>query len=293
MRKNKHILGLVLAVTVACLSFVAPVAAATNTTGKPATTEAPVSVQTVAQAYGTTKPLQQGLIVQLDEKNKANVTTATYKKSKNMFGVTIAAGNSAVSVSSAAAGEQVYVVTSGRYTVLVSNQNGPVSTGDIVSISAIDGIGMKADTVEEFVLGRAVTSFDGKKDVISTTNLKDSTGKQIKAAIGTVTVDIAITKNPLQTSGQNGVPDFIQKMAVGIVGKPISSPQLYASIVILVVGIGVVAALLYGGIQSGMTAIGRNPLAKKSILRNMVQVIVAGLMIFIGCLIAVYLVLKI
>ncbi len=292
MLKNKHILSLGLAVLVTAISFVAPVAAASKTAPKtaPAT---PISVQTVAQAYGTTKPLQQGLIVQLDDKNKANVTTATYKKSKNMFGVIVAAGNSAVSLSSSAAGQQVYVVTSGRYTVLVSNQNGAIAAGDIVSISAIDGIGMKADTVEGFVLGRAVNGFDGKKDVISTTTLKASTGKQMKAAIGSITVDIAITSNPLQTSGQSGVPDFVQKIVIGLVGKPISSPQLYASMAILIVGIGVVAALLYGGIESGMTAIGRNPLARQSILRNMIQVIVAGLMIFIGCLIAVYLVLKI
>ncbi len=64
------------------------------------------------------------------------------------------------------------------------------------------------------------------------------------------------------------------------------------SAAILITGLGVVASLLYGGIQTGMTAIGRNPLARKSIMRNLIQVIATGIMIFIGCLIAVYLVLK-
>ena len=72
-----------------------------------------------------------------------------------------------------------------------------------------------------------------------------------------VLADINIGVNPLKVTGQNGVPKFIQNIAVGIVGKPISAAQLYASVAVIVIGIGVVASLLYGGIQTGMTAIGR------------------------------------
>jgi hypothetical protein len=290
--KHKPLARILILVCIALVGGTVQVAAVTKSDSKTSNVPAD-SVQAVAQSYGATKALQQGLIVQLDEKNKANVATGTYKNSKKIIGVVVAANAAAVSLSSDSAGQQAYVVTSGRYNVLVSNQNGAISSGDFIGISAIDGIGMKADTVEDSVLGRAVGGFDGKADVISTTSLKTSDGKQIKAAIGSVSVDIAIAPNPTKTSGDSGVPNFVQKIAVSVVGKAISPAQLYASVAILLVGIGVVASLLYGGIQTAMTAIGRNPLAKQSILRNMIQVIVAGLMIFIGCLIAVYLVLKI
>lgn len=276
-----------------CMTIMATMSYATAATKSETKTTTPDSVPAVAQSYGTSKALQQGLIVQLDDKNKANVATATYKKSNKVIGVIVAANAAPVTLSSDTLAQQVYVVASGRYKVLVSNQNGAVAAGDFVAISAIDGIGMKADSTEDAVLGRAVGAFDGKQNVISSTSLKTSDGKQIKAAIGSVDVDIAIGPNPLQTSGDSGVPNFVQKIAVSLVGKPISPAQLYASVIILLVGVGVVASLLYGGIQTAMTAIGRNPLARQSILRNMIQVIVAGLMIFIGCLIAVYLVLKI
>ena len=250
------------------------------------------SVQTVAQSYKTATPLQQGLIVQVDDKDATAVIPATYKDAKKTFGVVVSPNDSAVSLSSDAS-NQAYVVTSGRYKVLVSNQRGPIGKGDPISVSAISGIGMKADTLVSTILGRAVTSFDGKTNVISTTGLKDSSGKEVKVALGTVTVDIDVRPNPTLSLSQNGVPNFIQRMAITIVGKPIAAPQLYASIAILIAGIAVVASLLYGGIQTSMISIGRNPLAKKSIMRNMMQVIITGILIFVGCLVAVYLIMKI
>lgn len=250
------------------------------------------AIQTVAQSYGSSQALQQGLIVQLDPKNSANVTQSTYADAKKMLGVVVAANAAPVSLSTGATGQQTYVVTSGRYTVLVSNQDGAINSGDYVSISAIDGIGMKADTSEPFILGRAITGFDGHTNVISQTTLKTSAGKQLNTAIGTITVNVGITKNPLVVTGSSGVPQVIQKLAVSLVGKPISAPQLYLSALVLLAGLALVVSLLYSGVQNGMLAIGRNPLAHKSIMRNMIQVIVTGVLIFLGCLVAVYLILK-
>jgi mannose-6-phosphate isomerase-like protein (cupin superfamily) len=250
------------------------------------------SVQTVAQSYDSATPLQQGLIVRLSEKNKQQVEPATYKASKQMFGVTVVATDAPVSLSTDADEQKAYVVTSGRYNVLVSNQNGSIKSGDFVSISAISGIGMKADDKQESVLGRAVGDFDGKTNTLSTATLKQSDGKDLEVGIGSVTVDINIGPNRNIKEANDGVPPVIQSLAKTIVGKPITGTQLYISAAILIVGLGVVASLLYGGIQTGMTAIGRNPLARKSIMRNLIQVIATGIMIFIGCLIAVYLVLK-
>jgi quercetin dioxygenase-like cupin family protein len=283
MRKYKNMLRLVVLAVMMSFGAVAPAIAA----GK-----SQEGIQSVAQTYGTSKALQQGLIVQIDDKNKTNVTPATYKDSKKTFGVVVAPASAAVTLSSGS-GEQAYVVTSGRYNVLVSNQNGTIKAGDFISISAASGIGMKADNQVDYTLGRAVTGFDGKTNVVSTTSLKKTDGQQVKVAFGQVAVDIAITPNSLKSGSENGVPKVIQDMAVSLVGKPISQVQLYASVIVLLVGVGIVASLLYGGIQTGMTAIGRNPLAKKSIMRNMIQVIATGLMIFAGCLVAVYLILKI
>ncbi len=249
------------------------------------------SLQNVAESYKTTKPLQLGMVVQLDDKDHSTVEAATYNDSKKIFGVTVAPSATPVSLSSDSATQQAYIVTSGRYDVLVSDQNGKIEPGDLISISSVDGVAMKASDNQGTVLGRAADSFDGKNNVASTTSLTLNDGEKIKAAIGTIAVDVSIRSNP-NFNGAGGVPSLIQGLATNIAGKPITTGQLYASMALLLVGLGVAAVLIFSGIQTSMAAIGRNPLAKQSIIHNMLQVIITALLIFIGCLVAVYLILK-
>jgi len=50
--------------------------------------------------------------------------------------------------------------------------------------------------------------------------------------------------------------------------------------------------VLYGGIRSSIISIGRNPLAKKSIVRGLIQVITVGVIILVIGLFSVYLLLR-
>lgn len=284
MPKYKHWLRICVLTVVALVSTVAPVAAATEGQAS--------DLQSVAQSYTTASPLQQGVIVQLTDSNKNAVQAVDYKNSKKTFGVVVSASSAPVTLSTEGGANLVYVVTSGRFNVLVSNQNGEIKSGDYIAASAVAGIGMHADTKQDTILGRAATSFDGKSNVISRTDLKTADDKTLKVTIGSVSVDVGVVPNPLKSNSEDGVPNFVQNISRTLVGQSISAVQLYASLAILLTGIGVVASLLYGGVQTGMTAIGRNPLAKQSIVHNMLQVIITGVSIFIGCLIAVYLILK-
>ncbi|QQS18685.1 hypothetical protein IPL68_01180 [Candidatus Saccharibacteria bacterium] len=60
----------------------------------------------------------------------------------------------------------------------------------------------------------------------------------------------------------------------------------------MLVTIFMTGSLLYGGVRSSLVSIGRNPLAKKSILRGLIQVVILGLTVFVIGLIAIYLLLK-
>jgi hypothetical protein len=255
------------------------------------TARAADTMQAVAESYGVSQPLQEGIIVRLDSKDKSKVVAASYNSINKIFGVTVSASATPVSLSSGSSQQQAYVVTSGRYHVLVSNQNGAIAADDYISVSAIDGIGMKANEGQDTILGRATQAFNGQSSVISTTSLKLQGGKQMQASIGSILVDISVRANP-KFKGSGGIPGFIDSFATGLAGKSVNATQVYGSMLILIMGLGVVAALIYSGIQTSMTAIGRNPLAKKSIIRNMLQIVIIAILVFIGCLIAVYLILK-
>jgi len=250
------------------------------------------AAQAVSQGYGVTGDIQKGMIVMLDPKDGGKVTPLTNEKSSAMLGVVVSANETVVSLGGTSNDAQVYVATTGKYDVLVSDQNGAIETGDIISISALDGIGMKADAGPSLILGKALGNFDGKTNVNGTATLKTTNGTKT-VSIGFVQVDISVSHNPLVASLDGpSVPSFLKNAGQTIAGKPVSAARLYASIGVLLITLFVTGSLLYGGVRSSLISIGRNPLAKRTILRGLVQVIMLGLIVFVIGLVAIYLILK-
>lgn len=248
--------------------------------------------QSISQAYGTDGNVQKGMIVMIDAKDSKKVQPLSKKKDVSMLGVAVAPNDTVVSLGMEASMAHVYVASTGKYETLVSTQNGPIKAGDLISISAIDGIGMKADSGQGTILGKAVSVFNGQQNVSGTMQLDTSAGKR-NIAIGLAVVDISISRNPLAVSVTGPpVPTFLKKAGDTVSGKPVSTVRLYASLAILLVVLFLSSNILYGGIRSSIHAIGRNPLAKKSIVRGLIQVIVTGLIVLVIGLFSVYLLLR-
>lgn len=249
--------------------------------------------QGAVEGHSADQPLQIGTIVQLAGSGTAKVAPATYDKASQMYGVVIDERELSVTVSNADLPNQLYVATGGTHDMLVSTQNGPIKSGDYVTISAVDGIGMLAQPEQKTVFGRALANFDGKTNVIGTAQLKDTTGKAAnKVAFGRIPVVIDIRRNPDEKSTKANVPQFLQRLGEAIAEKPVGPLRIYLSI--LITGVCVVAAivLLYSGVRNALISIGRNPLSKKSIFRALAEVILTALIVLITGLFAVYLLLK-
>ena len=249
------------------------------------------NAQTFSEAYGSDKPLQKGMIVKLKKNDTTKVEAVTTDTADQMHGVVIGASDASVTLS--ASNAQNYVATTGHYDVLVDTQGGPISPGDFITISAVEGIGMKAGNNDAVIIGRALAGFDGKSGVVSTTDLVDNQKHTQTIAIGRISLDIGVAKNPLLKATQTNVPEFLKKAATSLAGKPVSAVRIYTSIIVFFISTAIAASLMYGGIRSGVISIGRNPLSKKSIVRTMLQIVVTGLTIFITGIFGVYLLLKI
>lgn len=250
----------------------------------------PLDAQSVTEGYNSDQQLQRGMLVQLKKGDASKVEAVTQANGEQLHGVVVNANDSPVTI--AKDGQRIYVATVGQYDVLVSDQNGAIAIGDYITVSAIAGIGMKVDAVQPTVVGKATVAFDGKSGVLSSTEVKDSTGATHKINIGRVTVDIGVGSNPLQKPSQPNVPQFLLKAASSIAGKPVSVGRIYTAVVVFIVSTIASSVLMYGGVRSGIISIGRNPLSKKSIVRGMIQVILVGLTIFISGVFGVYLLLK-
>jgi len=251
--------------------------------------------QNVTQGYQSDASLQQGIIVELKKGDASKVVPLSQESETNMLGVVVAPNDAPVSLSEGADKQQIYVATYGQYDVLVSNQNGEIKQGDTITISSIDGVGMKGDGSHEVVLGKAMESYDGMSNVQSTAKLTTNSGSTRTVTLGRIAVNINVAHNPAYhpVVAQAGVPSFLAAAAEVVTDKQVGAVRIYASLLVLLIATVIAGSLLYAGVRTGMTAIGRNPLAKKSIVRNLLQVTIIAMIVFTIGLIAVYLLLKI
>jgi hypothetical protein len=253
----------------------------------------PVSAQNVTQGYKTDRPIQKGMIVSLDDKDGSKVHAIDPTNPAAMLGVVVASSDSPVSLSGPTGEQQVFVATYGQYEILVSTQNGAVNVGDYVTVSALTGVGMKASSTQQMVIGKAVAAFDGKQGVESTYNLTTSSGqKQIQ--LGRIKADISVAHNPMYSTEkpQENVPQVLSSAVKLVTDRPLSPSRIYAGLAVLLLTLFLAGGILYAGVRSGMVAIGRNPLAKHSIMRNLLQVTIMALIVFVIGLFAVYLLLR-
>ncbi len=264
----------------ALVLLVAPVAAAAST-----------SDQGIVQSYATDGVVRQGMLVGLDKKDTSKVSALTIGDVSDMFGVAISATDAPITLSGDSP-SQVYVATTGEYNVLVSDQNGSIKTGDYISVSSLNGIGMKAADTESTVLGRAAEDLTNKNVLQTGVPVKTSDTVTTTVAIGAIPVTITVANNPKGGHGTGNLPGFLQVAAGNIADKPVSAGRVYLSLAVLILAAFIGGSLLYSGVRGALLAIGRNPLAKKYIIRGLVQTILTGMIVFILGLFAVYLLLR-
>lgn len=190
----------------------------------------------------------------------------------SIFGVVVK--NPAMSLESGKIPNALPVVTNGKVYVRVSTKNGPIKSGDLITTSTTPGVGQKA-TENGYVVGTALEDY------------KD-TGK-----IGRIVMQLNITFN--------GVTGSTTTNLLSTFRLALSSPYLTPlNALRYVFATGIVLVALFMSVTyfgrmatTGVEALGRNPLAGKSITVGIVINVSLGIGI-IGLAIAVaYLILTV
>lgn len=252
----------------------------------------PVIAQTITQGYfvdESSVSIQNGMVVALKDGDSTKIEPINNSQATRAHGVVVGTGDSAFVLSEE--NQKVYVASSGKFSVLVSDQNGTIRQGDFISLSSVTGIAMKSDEFQEIVLGKAIDAYDGSVGKISEATIKDAQGNDKLLKIGRIRVDIQIMRNPILKSTAS-LPSFLKDASEYVAGKPVNPIRVYISLAVIIAAASVSGALIYSGVRAGMIAIGRNPLSKKSIIRGIIQVIIVAIIIFIIGIFGVYLLLK-
>jgi hypothetical protein len=232
------------------------------------------------------------MAVELSPKDQTTVIPLSVKDLRNMVGVVLPVNDAAIVLTpQTPSAQQVLVSAAGHYSLLVSNQNGPVKAGDYLSASSLPGIAMKAGSDQVQAVGRAAGNFNGNGSVGKVT-LKTDQGRNTTVAIGHIPVDVQLAPNPAFQKNGSGVAGFVTKTANAIANRPVSPTRAYLSTGVVLATLFIVGIMFYAGTRSGITAVGRNPLAQAAITRSLLQTIIVGLVIFGLGIVAAYIILK-
>lgn len=146
-----------------------------------------------------------------------------------------------------------YVVSSGKSLVRVQTSNGPITAGDLITASEVPGVGMKADN-DGYVVGTA---------------LEDYTNED-PTQVGEILVSLNFSFNSnVSTLRSNLLENFDLALSA-----PFLTPT--NSLRYILAGLGLLIAFALGMgyfgkvTQAGVEALGRNPLAGRSILISVI-----------------------
>ena len=252
----------------------------------------PAFAQEFTQGYATTETLLRGEIVGINAEQENQVSSINSDNNEDLLGVVVRSNDSAVTLTEDTTG--VFVATTGRFEVLVSDIRGNISSGDNITTSPVTGIGQKAGPTEGQILGKMLETidFNDTSRVLSQTTVTNDNGETLTVNIARGLAEINIGPNP-DLASEASAPEFLVKFSETIAGKPVSAIRIYAGLIIIIIAGAISGSLLYSSVKTSIISIGRNPLSKNSVLTGLAQVVVISVIIFISGLVAVYLLLKI
>ncbi len=225
-----------------------------------------------------------GALVSTKTDSATTVELATIDTSDRIAGVV----NEHPVISISSSNKEIQVVLSGLTRVLVSDINGEIHAGDKITASPIAGVGMRA-TTDAQVVGTAQNDFDIKKAQSRT--IKDTGGASHDVLIGDLPLQVSVTyyQAPISTV----LPPFLQDLANGIAGRPVSLIRIILCGFLLLFGFIYIGVLIYSSVRSAVTALGRNPMAAHDIRKSLLQMGAIAIAILGATLLAAYLTLTV
>lgn len=239
----------------------------------------------VSQGFNTNdKGLEVGMIAALSsESSDSNpiVERANVANRGKIVGVTTTIDSNLLTLTNANA--KVHITTSGEAATYVSDVNGTIKKGDFVAVSPLTGIGMKADETDLYVAGVALEDFkttDAKLEQVSTVQ-----GSQRTVLVNKIKMNVEPS-----SQGQNSQKDkpFLVLFGQSVTGKSVSQTQVVTALVILFLLLVVEGSIIYGAVYSTIISIGRNPLARTALFRQLLQVSGVAMLILLFGLGAIY-----
>lgn len=238
---------------------------------------APIKVPAAAisQGYTSDSELTVGSVVSLTNEGGQKVVKTNTSNDQLAVGVVVSAEQSLIDI--LPAGSQVRVAINGDVQILVSTVNGDIKKGDRLIASPLSGIATldwpPAPGVK--YIAQAASDFNAKSSGAKEISVKQTDGSQKKLHVGIIPAKMLLANRTAGSGDQNP----LTKLAKQITGQDVSLLQVIAAGAIFLTTLGLTGMVLQSSIRATFISMGRNPLAKDSILTGLLRIVVIALLI--------------
>lgn len=237
-----------------------------------------VSAAAIGTGYETDdKFLVPGMAVALSAEsigNNTKVERASLDSNSKAVGIATTVEDSLVTVGSSRS--QIFVETEGEVEAFVADLNGEVKKGDLITLSPLRGILMRATVNDGSIVAIAAEDF----------NPQEAESYDIKAANQKATLVQKLKVNldyKATAANPNSLDSSLEKLGSSIAGKDVGIIRPIIALIIFILIIITEGSILYAAISSTITSVGRNPLARGLIFKELARVmIVVGLVLVVG-----------
>lgn len=241
----------------------------------------------ITRGYGTDdEQLKPGMVVALSQRSTVEspkVEAASVDQIERVIGVATTVDESLVTISS---GEQAsYVESDGEVDAFTVNLNGEIKYGDLLTLSPIKGILVKASSSQPIV---AIALEDFSADRAEIYNIQDGSGTR---DVLVQRLRVNLDRKAFANLDSLREESMLSQLGRTLIGKDVGEIQMVISLIIFFIVLVAEGTILYGAISSAISSLGRNPLAKNIIRRELVRVLFVAMAVLALGVAAIYAVL--
>lgn len=241
----------------------------------------------IVQGYSTNDPdLQLGMAASLSEETEDEplVERASRSNIQKVIGIVTTLDQSLVAISSS--DEKVYVQSIGEVTAYVTDTNGPIREGDLLTLSTVQGLLAKSDT-SQYGFATALENMDF--ETADEYAVSSPAGERVKIA----SLRVSINNQALFTAeNENGGNDSaLTALGRSVTGREVSEIRIVIALTIFILIMIFEGGIIYGAVSGAITALGRNPLARKFIVQEQTRVTAVAFAVLLIGLGSIYVIL--
>ena len=244
----------------------------------------PTLARAITKGYSTSdKQLLPGMVASLVPGSGAGESTverAAPETQDKIVGIATTVNESLITVASGSS--QVFVESEGAVSAYVTDVNGTPKKGDMLTVSPLKGILMKAEETTGSIVAVAEEDFSADKS-----ETYDLTGDGPKTA-HVQKIRVNLDRSGTGSRNAADVKSTLDKLGKVITGREIGTFRVAMALVVFLLVMITEGAILYGTISSAITSLGRNPMAHGVIRRELFRVIFVVTVVLLVGLGAIY-----